>query len=205
MQYFDVFNGDADGICALHQVRMANPVQSTLVTGVKRDINLLKKVQTAASGDQVLVLDISLDKNREDITRLLDLHVDIQYFDHHFAGDIPVDTHLQANINTDPNTCTSLLVNEHLKQRYLPWAVTGAFGDNLHQSAKTAATPLALSQTQLDQLALLGTCINYNGYGASLEDLLFSPDDLYCKISHYENPFEFMQTDETCQTLISLY
>jgi hypothetical protein len=38
----DVFNGDADGICALVQLRLAQPVQSKLVTGVKRDIQLLE-------------------------------------------------------------------------------------------------------------------------------------------------------------------
>ena len=61
MKYYDVFNGDADGICALHQMRLAQPLQSTLVTGVKRDISLLKKVN-AEQDDQILVLDISLDK-----------------------------------------------------------------------------------------------------------------------------------------------
>ena len=40
----DVFNGDADGICALIQYRLAYPEKSTLVTGVKRDIKLLEKV-----------------------------------------------------------------------------------------------------------------------------------------------------------------
>jgi len=204
MQYFDVFNGDADGICALHQMRLAEPRQSTLVTGVKRDINLLKKVQ-ASAGDSVLVLDISLDKNRDDLLRLLQADADILYFDHHFSGDIPDHAHLNTHINTDPNTCTSLLVNQHLNQRYLPWAVTAAFGDNLHQSARTAATPLALSENQLQQLELLGTCINYNGYGSSLEDLLFTPDELYRKISHYENPFEFIETDNNYQTLVNGY
>jgi hypothetical protein len=38
MRRIDVFNGDADGLCALHQLRLAEPVQSELVTGVKRDI-----------------------------------------------------------------------------------------------------------------------------------------------------------------------
>ena len=38
----DVFNGDADGICALVQLRLAQPAQSKLVTGVKRDIQLLE-------------------------------------------------------------------------------------------------------------------------------------------------------------------
>jgi len=204
MSYFDVFNGDADGICALHQMRLANPLEATLITGVKRDISLLKKVQ-ANSGDQVLVLDISLDKNREDLERLLKLNAAVQYFDHHFAGDIPQHENLQANINTDPNTCTSLLVNQHLNQKYLPWAVTAAFGDNLHQSARTAALPLSLSTTQLEQLELLGTCINYNGYGSSLDDLIFTPENLYKVISQYENPFEFIETDESYKQLESGY
>ena len=50
MRYFDVFNGDADGICALHQIRLAEPAESELVTGVKREIELLKRVR-AGSGD----------------------------------------------------------------------------------------------------------------------------------------------------------
>ena len=45
---FDVFNGDADGLCALHQLRLAEPADSELVTGPKRDISLLKRVNAAA-------------------------------------------------------------------------------------------------------------------------------------------------------------
>ncbi|HHJ80611.1 MAG TPA: DHH family phosphoesterase, partial [Candidatus Tenderia electrophaga] len=41
---FDVFNGDADGLCALQQFRLAFPGESQLVSGVKRDIALLRKV-----------------------------------------------------------------------------------------------------------------------------------------------------------------
>ena len=70
MASFDVFNGDADGLCALHQLRLAEPRDSVLVTGVKREIALLKKVQ-ASSGDHITVLDISLDKNREALQNLL--------------------------------------------------------------------------------------------------------------------------------------
>ncbi|RUM38930.1 MAG: acetyltransferase, partial [Desulfobulbus sp.] len=40
---YDVFNGDADGICALHQLRLHDPrPDAHLVTGVKRDICLLE-------------------------------------------------------------------------------------------------------------------------------------------------------------------
>ncbi len=49
MQFYDIFNGDADGICALHQLRLEEPRASVLVTGVKRDVRLLDRV-TAARG-----------------------------------------------------------------------------------------------------------------------------------------------------------
>ena len=68
MASFDVFNGDADGLCALHQLRLAEPRDSVLITGVKRDIGLLKKVQ-ASAGDHITALDISLDKNLEALQR----------------------------------------------------------------------------------------------------------------------------------------
>ena len=51
---YDIFNGDADGICALIQLRKAEPREATLVTGVKRDINLLARVQ-AEPGDRITV------------------------------------------------------------------------------------------------------------------------------------------------------
>ena len=68
MAIIDVFNGDADGLCALHQLRLADPQDSTLITGVKRDIALVKQVQ-ASPGDRVTILDISLDKNRDALVK----------------------------------------------------------------------------------------------------------------------------------------
>ena len=52
----DIFNGDADGICALHQLRLANPQDSVLITGIKRDIALVAKV-APQQGDQLTILD----------------------------------------------------------------------------------------------------------------------------------------------------
>ena len=57
MTHFDVFNGDADGICALTQLRNADPRDTRLVTGVKRDIELVARVE-AVAGDVVTVLDV---------------------------------------------------------------------------------------------------------------------------------------------------
>jgi len=40
MTHFDVFNGDADGICSPLQTRFATSIDSLLITGAKRDIAL---------------------------------------------------------------------------------------------------------------------------------------------------------------------
>ncbi len=200
MAHFDVFNGDADGICALHQLQLAEPRESTLVTGVKRDINLLKRVD-AQPGDTVTVLDISLDKNRDDLQRLLATGVPVTYFDHHFAGDLPDSDQLEAHINTAGDVCTGLLVSRYLQDAYLPWAVTALFGDNLHEAARAAAEPLNLDNAQLQQLETLGTLLNYNGYGSTLDDLYFPPDQLYRQLQPYADPFAFIASDTTFQTL----
>ena len=200
MPHFDVFNGDADGICALHQLRLADPCESTLITGVKRDIDLLKQVD-GQPGDTVTVLDVSLDKNRDALQALIDREVGVTYFDHHFAGDIPNSPHLQAHIDTAGDVCTGWLVNRHLKGAFLPWAVTALFGDNLYDAAATAAVPLGLKDGQLEQLKTLGTLMNYNGYGSTLDDLYFPPDQLYRKVQPYADPFEFIESDSAFQTL----
>ena len=204
MNYIDVFNGDADGLCALHQLRLANPVESTLITGVKRDINLLKRVNAKAE-DLVTVLDISLDKNRDGLLLCLKANANVLYFDHHYAGEIPNDNNLETHINMDANMCTSLLVNDYLKGKYLAWAVTATYGDNLFSAAELAAKPLNLAADELEQLKLLGTCINYNGYGSELDDLIFHPEILYQKMKPYSDPFDFINNETAYQTLVNGY
>lgn len=201
MSHYDVFNGDADGLCALQQLRLVAPVdEATLITGVKRDINLLQKVD-AESGDSITALDISLDKNREDLIRLLDIGATVDYFDHHYAGDIPQHPSLTTHIDTSAETCTSLLVNEHLNGAHPAWAVTGAFGDNFHEAAKRTAMPLGLNDEQLGTLCELGTCLNYNGYGNDLDDLFFHPRELALKMRPYTSPFDFAASEPAYSTL----
>lgn len=194
MAYIDVFNGDADGICALIQLRLAHPQQSTLVTGVKRDINLLAQVQ-AQPNDVVTVLDISLDKNRVALQNTLANGALVQYFDHHFAGEIPEHPCLQAHINEAADVCTSLLVNGNLKGKYLAWAIVGAYGDNLNKSAERLQQPLSLTPSESVLLANLGNYLNYNGYGESMADLHFTPADLFKRASHFLHPLEFIAAD----------
>jgi hypothetical protein len=171
---------------------------------VKRDISLLKRVD-AGSGDRVTALDISLNKNREPLLRLLQAGATVDYFDHHQADDIPAHPNLHAHIDTGADWCTSLLVNRHLGGRYLPWAVVAAFGDNLADSARQAAVPLDLSPAALQELQTLGECINYNAYGETVDDLYFDPAELYRAIHAHADPLTFIHEDPAFHILKSGY
>ena len=104
---YDVFNGDADGICALHQLRMAYPVTNSIkITGVKRDIRLLSKINTVEQC-KITVFDISMDSNRSDLDTLLQNKNQIFYVDHHFSGTIPENDLLTTVIDPSPEVCTS--------------------------------------------------------------------------------------------------
>lgn len=196
--HFDVFNGDADGIIALLQLRLSKqkqqPSESTFITGVKRDISLLKQVDvnTATS---VTVLDISLEKNKDALVQLLDKDVNVFYVDHHRTGDIPQSDKLTSLLDTDANTCTSLLVNQHLDSEFVPWAIAAAFGDNMEASAEALAKKSNLTATEQSLLKELGVYINYNGYGRSVDDLHFHPADLVNKLVNYVDPFTLINEE----------
>ncbi|WP_448563885.1 DHH family phosphoesterase [Thalassotalea ganghwensis] len=190
MQY-DVFNGDADGIIALIQLRLAEPLESALITGVKRDISLLKAVD-GNKAHSVTVLDISMEKNIEALNQLLNNKISVFYVDHHRPGDIPSHPLLNTIIDTDANTCTSLLINDYLEHRFAHWAIAAAFGDNMTQAAQQLAQKHGLTQQQQDQLKALGVYINYNGYGEDLTDLHFHPAKLYQILKEYPDPLSLM-------------
>ena len=88
---YDVFNGDADGICSLHQLRLAEPApDAVLVTGVKRDIALLERIRDAQNSI-VTVLDISMHVNGKSLQNLLNRNNEVVYIDHnhfHMVGDV---------------------------------------------------------------------------------------------------------------------
>ena len=192
-KYYDIFNGDADGLCALHQLRLEQPRHSELITGVKRDIQLLDRVIPAAQADdEITVLDISLKANASALARLLGRGVKCRYFDHHAAGVIPTHPGLAAHIDTAPDVCTSLIVDRYLSGRQRLWAVVAAFGDNLVAAAIHAAQPLELDHIDLARLHELGDCLNYNAYGETVDDLHYHPADLYQTLLPYADPREFM-------------
>ncbi|MDH5880636.1 acetyltransferase [Vibrio cyclitrophicus ZF205] len=202
--HYDVFNGDADGIIALLQLRLSQPKESVLVTGVKRDIKLVSQVvnQMMGQGKQgdsssVTVLDVSMEKNLSALHSLLDASIDVFYCDHHRTGEVPKSRYLETLIDTAPECCTSLLINRKLKGEHVAWAIAAAFGDNLKAVAVQLAVENGLDQAEIDFLEELGTLVNYNGYGSSLSDLHFTPIELYQALYQYPNPFDLLADQDS--------
>ncbi|MBV7257856.1 DHH family phosphoesterase [Pacificimonas sp. WHA3] len=191
MADYDVFNGDADGICALVQLRLAMPRETTLITGVKRDISLLQRVK-ARAGDRITVLDVSMRNNAAALAAALAAGADVFYADHHNAGDIPEHPALTAHIDTDARICTSLIVDRLLGGSSHLWAITAAFGDSLSAVALDLAASAGLGAADTRRLERLGTLINYNGYGTATSDLHFAPDALYLNLVRHASPLGFL-------------
>jgi hypothetical protein len=116
--------------------------------------------------------------------------------DHHFPGEsLPSAPNFTALIDTQPTTCTSLVVDKHLGGQFHNWAIAAAFGDNLNAVAEGLAKAAGLSPEQAELLKTLGVCINYNGYGATVDDLHFHPADLYREFVKFEDPLELIESE----------
>jgi hypothetical protein len=203
--HYDVFNGDADGIFSLHQLRLAAPIaHSRLITGVKRDISLLDRIAGVQSSS-ISVLDISLDKNRISLINLLENNNRLLYIDHHYAGDIPVSRDLEYHIEPSADTCTSMIVNTLLEGRYATWAACGAFGDNLDEQASQLAGEAGANEAEIAILKEIGELFNYNGYGTRIEDLHYHPADLYRAIQPYPDPLQFFDSTDLVNRLRNGY
>jgi len=76
--------------------------------------------------------------------------------------------------------------------RFRNWAIAAAFGDNLNAVAEGLALEAGLSADQTADLKTLGVCVNYNGYGATVDDLHFHPADLYLEFVKFEDPLKLI-------------
>ena len=198
MHYY-VFNGDADGIIAYVQLTLAEGERakdSALITGVKRDIALLKQVDLD-SATRVTVLDISMEKNIEALTQLLAQDVPVFYADHHRTGElsesIAQHSQLDMHVDLDANTCTSLIVNGLLANKFVLWAIAASYGDNMLQSAEQLADKFNVSIEDRNFLKALGIYVNYNGYGQSVDDLHIAPQTLAQELVKFENPLQLRE------------
>jgi hypothetical protein len=203
MRRFDVCNGDADGLCAVLQWRLAHPAPATLVTGLKRELELLRRVP-AEAGDEVLVCDLSMQRNHSALLHLLQAGVSVRYVDHHKVDQVPQHAALQAFIDFDPRVCTSLLIDRMLQGRFRAWALVGAYGDNLTRVADALAADMGLDPDQRRQLRLLGEGINYNAYGDEAGDQHIAPQQLYARLARHAQPLELMRADDIGRELDAL-
>ena len=177
MRWF-AFNGDADGICSMVQWGLVHGVEGNSVTGVKRDIELLANI-TPESGDEIICMDISLARNHSRARELCDSGFKITWFDHHLAGE-PIEG-LDAHIDTSSNVCTAKIVENFLGVKS-EWAEVALHGDGLSVHS---------SRPDFKEL---GELLNYNGYGADLDDLHFHPDKLMRLCLESKTPEKFLQT-----------
>jgi hypothetical protein len=199
----DVCHGDADGLCAVVQWRLQNPPQTRLVSGLKREIELLQRLP-ANRGDEVLVCDLSLRRNYKALQSLLNAGVRVHYFDHHAVTDIPVHPLLDTHIDTSPNTCTCILMDHYLGGPFRGWAVVGAFGDNLGGAAQRLAQTLHMAPADVQRLQNLGEAINHNAYGEGVEDVHILPADLFATMVQYADPLAFLAHESIGHTLDAL-
>ncbi|WP_298913284.1 hypothetical protein [uncultured Algimonas sp.] len=205
MADFDLFNGDADGIFSLLQLRQVDPrPDAERVTGVKRDIKLFQRIEgRAGHGDRVTALDISMAKNANALKRVISDGADVFYVDHHQTGDILDHDRLSVITDDAKETCTAYLIDRHLDGAKAAWAVCGAYGDNFQALAARIAESRGLT-LPLGRLRELGELVNYNAYGTTVEDLHIDPAALYAVLLDYPDPVAFLDDGhpifETLQT-----
>ena len=161
MKRFDVCNGDADGLCAVLQWRLVHPAPATLVTGLKRELSLLAQVP-AQAGDELLVCDLSMQRNLPALERLLAQGVAVRYVDHHKVDRIPLHPGLQATIAAIGEDTFDLEIAPGVVTRWMKMAIRdrvpaqtddagdeGAFGA---LDEASPANPLRI-ETDADRLA----------------------------------------------------
>jgi hypothetical protein len=186
------FNGDADGLCALRQLELwGGLAPERLVTGVKRDIALLRRVR-AGAGDEAWVLDVAVEKNRPSLDRLLEAGARVVWFDHHHPGPLPDHPGLEAHLDASAEVNTSLIVHRRVQAPEAGWAVMGLFGDNLDAAARELAGRHGLAPGQVEELARAGRLLNYNAYGETVADLHFPPEKLAGRMAEYADPMDFL-------------
>lgn len=203
MKRFDVCNGDADGLCAVVQWRLHDPSPATLVTGLKREIALLERVD-AGRGDEVLVCDLSMQRNRGALLRLLERGVSVRYFDHHFVHEIPSHPALEAHIDLSAGVCTSALVDRFLDGAFRAWAAVGAYGDNLRELGDRLAAAAGADEGAREELRRLGESINYNAYGECEADVRIAPQALFARLVCHADPLAFAGSDGIAAELDAL-
>ncbi len=186
-----VFNGDADGIISQHLMALSGIRPSLRITGLKRDISLLRQLPPVKAAD-LYVFDISLAKNHEFLEPLLkNPDLTWEWFDHHEAGPLFHHPRLKTHIHMAPGICTAMIVSRNLARFDVRWVAAASFGDNLPESSMALLAPLNLPEKAILDLKELGELLNYNAYGETEADVLIQPLELALILSAYQDPLIF--------------
>lgn len=201
---FSVCNGDADGLCAAVQWYMHEPGPVTLITGLKRELSLLERVD-AGAGDEVNVFDLAMSRNRGALARLIAAGARVRYFDHHaFDGSVPTGALFEARVDTGSDACTSLLVDRRIGGACHGWALVGAYGDNLAEAADRLAADWGYGAGDRLRLSRMGEAINYNAYGEDERDVHIAPAHLYEVMSRYRDPRDLLAHESVIDEIDAL-
>ena len=196
-----VFNGDADGLISQHLMELSGISPSMRVTGLKREIVLLEQLPYLETAN-IHVFDISLETNRAGLIRLLkNPRINVIWFDHHEAGEIPASPNLRTRILNIPGTCTALLVHATLPDSDPRWAAMASFGDNIPEAGEALVRPLKMKGFEISLLREAGVLLNYNAYGESEADVLFQPLEVAGRLSAFRDPLEFVRESGLFESL----
>ncbi len=194
-----IFNGDADGIISQHILTLELGSPALRITGLKRDIELLKKLPGNWEGD-IQVCDISLKPNLNAVKKILNQgQSKVSWYDHHEPGEDFDHENLEKHIHESSGLCSAAIVHNVFGQKYPLWASMAAFGDNIPDLALALVQKVNSgkhSEITAAELALLrrgGVLLNYNAYGESLNDLRFDPLALAKYISDFSSALDFAQ------------
>lgn len=190
-----IFNGDADGIVAQHIFALVHGRPDRRVTGLKRDIHLLRKLP-ALTAARLDVFDISLRQNRPELDALLSHDgITVDWFDHHDPGEPLAHPRLSLHVNQSPGTCSAVIVDAHLGRKHPVWAALAAYGDNLPVTGDALARAANVSAEDRARLSRAGVLVNYNAYGEDEGDVLYAPASLAERIEPFRSALDFSREE----------
>lgn len=191
--HFDVFRADADGICALQQLRLARPHAAVIVGGRRDEAGLLDKVRPRR-GDTATVLGLPLEGSGAAVQHLLDAGVAVSWFDHRPPARPLRHPLLRATLDPAPGACTSAIVDAWLSGRFRAWAAVGAFGAGLDDTGRTLAKSAGCgSDEDVRRLRQLAQALDYDANGECEADVLVRPPTLVAGMRGHEDPLAFLR------------
>jgi len=201
---FSVCNGDADGLCSAVQWFMHEPSPATLVTGLKRELALLDRVDCGV-GDEINIFDIAMSRKSHRTAALARSRRACALFDHHaVVTDVPASALFEARIDAGCDSCTSLLVDRRIGGACHGWALVGTYGDNLSERADQLAVEWGFDIGDRQRLRRMGEAIDYNAYGDRESDVHVAPARLYDIMTRYRDPRDMLAQEAVVDEIDAL-